>query len=179
MIIVLTGRPGVGKTTVFTKVVEDIRRHGYVVGGIVCPEFRVEGVRSGFKIVDIMEGAEGWLARTSPNCPNDLRVGKYCINVSDAVSIGVKALTNAAINADVICIDEIGPMELRVRQLRDAIIYVLRNPKNVLAVTHWRLSDSEVGELLRNAVRYEVTLVNRNSLPGIVASRLLGSLGRE
>ena len=176
MIIVITGRPGIGKTTVFTKVVEKVRKYGFVVGGIVCPEVRVSNVRVGFKIVNLMSGEEGWLARQSINCRPELRVSKYCIEVRDVVSVGVKALMDATANADIVCIDEIGPMELRVKELRDAIIGTLRNSRNVLAVTHWRLEDKNILELVKSAIKYEVNIGNRDILPNIISDKLLQNL---
>lgn len=176
MIIIITGRPGIGKTTVFTKVVDKIRKYGFVVGGMICPEVRSDGVRTAFKIVDLMSGSQGLLAYTSVKCPENLRVGKYCVNVDDAVSIGVKAIENAVSNADLVCIDEIGPMELRVKEVRNAIIYALKNSKNILAVVHWRLNDYTIIELIKTARTYEVTLRNRDSLPDIIVNELLKSL---
>ncbi len=180
MIIVVTGRPGIGKTTVFIKVVEEVRKQGLTVGGIVCPEVRSSGVRVGFKIVDLMSGSQGWLAYTSTNCPNALRVGKYCINVGDAISVGVKAIVDAVKNADVVCIDEIGPMELRIRELRDAIIHALESSGNVLVVVHQKLNDPKIVRLLKTAVVHEVTLGNRELLPSIIKRELLGGFkGRK
>lgn len=176
MIIVVTGRPGIGKTTIFTKVVEEVKKHGFVVGGIVCPEVRSGGIRIGFKIIDLMSGSQGWLARTSTNCLNTLKISKYCINVDDVVSIGVRAIINAVESADIVCIDEIGPMELKIKELRDAIIYALESSENVLAVVHQRLNDLNIIKLLRTAVTYEVTLDNRELLPRIITSELLRSL---
>lgn len=176
MIIVITGRPGIGKTTVFTKIVENVRRYGFVVGGIVCPEVRVNNVRVGFKIVNLMSGEEGWLAKQSINCRPELRVSKYCIEVRDVLSVGVKALTDAIASADIICIDEVGPMELRVKELRNAIVNALRSSKNVLAVIHWRLDDRGIVELVKSAIKYEVNIGNRDILPNIISDILLRSL---
>jgi len=176
LIVVITGRPGIGKTTVFTKVLTRLKQHNLIIGGIVCPEVRSGTVRVGFKIRDLMSGEEGWLARTSIECPNGLRVGRYCVVLDDSVNVGVNALSKALRLAHVIGIDEVGPMELRVRELRDAIINVLKNPKVVVAVTHWRLNDYEILQLLRGAIRYEVNLINRNSLPEVIASTILSKL---
>ncbi len=179
MIIVITGRPGIGKTTVFTKVVEEVRKYGFVVGGMICPEVRSGGVRTAFKIVDLMNGSQGVLASTSVKCPENLRVGKYCVNVDDAIFIGVKAIEDAVSKADLTCIDEIGPMELKVKEVRNAIINALKNSKNVLAVVHWRLNDHAVIELIKTARTYEVTLRNRDNLPNIIVNELLKSLKKR
>ncbi|MEM4519996.1 MAG: NTPase [Sulfolobales archaeon] len=179
MIITITGKPGIGKTTVFTKVVNDVKQHGLVVGGFVCPEVRSGGVRVGFKIIDMMSGSQGWLARILDDCPNQLRVGRYCIDVDDAVGIGVEAVMKAVNDADLLCIDEIGPMELKVGQLRDAIIYALGGSKNLLAVIHWRLNDPTITELLKTSTKYEVTFSNRDFLPNIIVNELLKNLRKH
>lgn len=172
-IVALTGRPGIGKTTVFTRVISRLRSLGLVVGGIACPEVRVGNSRVGFKIVDLMSGEEGWLARSSMTCIQQRRISKYCIEVDDAITIGVKALGRAIQYADIIGIDEIGPMELRVPQLRDAIVDALSRSKRVLAVVHWRLSDESIIRLLKPALKYEVNLSNRETLHEEVLNVLL------
>ncbi len=172
-IVVLTGRPGIGKTTVFARVISRLRSIGLIVGGIVCPEVRVGNSRIGFKIVDLMSGEEGWLARLSVACAQQKRVGKYCVEVDDVITIGVKALKKAMQYADIIGIDEIGPMELSVPQLRDAIISTLSHSRRVLAVVHLRLNDEFIIKLLKPALKYEVNLSNRETLHEEILNALL------
>ncbi|MEM3904423.1 MAG: nucleoside-triphosphatase, partial [Sulfolobales archaeon] len=110
------------------------------------------------------------------NCRPELRVSKYCIEVRDVLSVGVKALTDAIASADIVCIDEVGPMELRVKELRNAIVNALRSSKNVLAVIHWRLDDRGIVELVKSAIKYEVNVGNRDILPNMISDILLRSL---
>lgn len=48
----ITGRPGVGKTTVLLNVANGLRDKGYSVGGMLSRELREEGARVGFELVD-------------------------------------------------------------------------------------------------------------------------------
>ena len=165
--VFITGRPGVGKTTLFMKVIHYLRSEGLSIGGFICPEVRVRGKRIGFKIIDIADGKEGFLARVCNPALRSMehvpKVGKYCVNVDDAVSIGVNAVNKAVFSSSVVGIDEIGPMELSVKALREAIYEALSSLKPLIAVVH----RSRVREIIRrvpNASLYTVTLSNRNSL---------------
>ena len=177
--ICLTGRPGIGKTTVVMKVISDLRKKGLKIGGIFCPEERKEGKRVGFKIIDLLTGIEGWLAKVqgSQYCPPQLTHGKYCIVLDDVIAIGVKALKTAFHETDIIVIDEIGPMELKVPELRKEIINVLQGfNKPIIAVVHYRLRDQAIKRLLGACKYYEVTYINRNYLPLEILKLVLNTL---
>ncbi len=170
--IFITGRPGIGKTTVFMRVMTGLRKRGYVVGGIICPEIRSGGKRLGFNIVDLLTNEKGVLAYVCRGGESGPRVGKYCVNVSDVVAIGVNAIKKALERADVVGIDEVGPMELKVPQLKSSIYEALRSSKPVLAVVHRRI----IGELVKifsDARVYEVDYSNRDTLPHVLLSTIL------
>lgn len=173
MKLYLTGRPGIGKSTVVSKVIEKLKSHGITIGGIICPEVRgPRGQRIGFKIIDLLTNREGWLARKNTSLKGP-RIGKYVVISDDAVNIGVKALQSALNNADVVVIDEVGPMELSIKELRNTIIDVLKSNKNVIAVVHHRLRDYQILNILRKYEKYEVTITSRNVLPSIMANKFL------
>lgn len=173
MKIYVTGRPGVGKTTVVFKAIDILRKHGLKIGGIFCPEVRgSSGYRIGFKIVNLLDHSEGWLARKNVQLGGP-RIGKYVVIVNDATVVGVKALKDAREKADVIIIDEVGPMELRVSELRREIVSSLKSNKHIIAVVHYRLRDFEIMNILRGYLKYEVTLTNRAMLPKIIADKIL------
>lgn len=174
-IIVLTGRPGIGKTTIFLSVVENAKSRGYSVGGIICPEIREGKTRKGFKIIDILTGEEELLAHKDL-IPDGPRVGKYVVNPR-AGEFGSRAILRALNEADLIAIDEIGPMELKLHELRNTIINALsQNRKPILAVVHYKLSDRAILRLLSKAERYVVTLENRNVLREKIIKRVLDVL---
>jgi nucleoside-triphosphatase len=60
---VLTGNPGVGKTTVLARTVSVLRVRGVSVGGMFSREVREGGVRVGFELVDVAAAKVGRLAQ--------------------------------------------------------------------------------------------------------------------
>ncbi|MEM0043895.1 MAG: NTPase [Sulfolobales archaeon] len=179
MKIFITGRPGIGKTTVFMKVVEMLRREGSKVLGFYCPEAREGGVRIGFRIVDIETGESGWLAlardRFEGTCVG--RIGRYCVIREDAERIALKILERFYSSA-VLAVDEIGPMELMIDSLRNLIDRFLSSEKPGVYVVHERI----VGELMRryhDAQIYRITEANRSEASLDIFSRIIRYISRE
>ncbi len=182
MKVVITGRPGIGKTTVFSKVVGMLRSKGITVGGFICPEIRREGIRVGFDIIDILSGERSPLARTFRHSSLDVcvaRVGKYCV-LEGAVNVGCNAIDVALRTADVVGIDEVGPMELKLAKLRECMERVLKDPQvTALIVLHRRLAGS-VGSLVRGERRlFWVTESNRVKLPSLITDIIVNSVKKK
>ncbi len=174
----VTGRPGIGKTTLVLRVCEALRRNGVVVGGMVSSEERVAGRRTGFIIKDLITGKQGYLAKAGPG-PGP-RVGRYHVVLSDLNSIGVGAIRRAIREAEVIVIDEIGPMELYSQEFKDTVVSALDLQKPVLATIHIRANRYPYTRaiLARPDVRtYTVTLANRNTLPSVLTKEILTAMG--
>lgn len=175
--IVITGPPGAGKTTVLLKTIQILRTRGIQVGGMVCQEVRVEGVRIGFKIEDLESGRWGWLAKV--DLKTDIRVGKYGVKIEDLEKIGVVALRRALVseNIPVVALDEIGPMELKSRLFRETVAEIIRSSKLLIAVLHHKISDPLV-ELLnsKNPIVFQVSSTNRDELPNKIATVVVDTL---
>lgn len=173
MKILITGRPGVGKTTVVSKIFNILKSRNVSVGGMITYEVREGGVRTGFVIEDLKTGLKGLMA--SVNYDSGPRVGKYIVNLSEIENIGVKAVENALNSDGVIIIDEIGPMELYSNSFKTIVSRAFSSPKNVIATIHYKASqDSFCRSILSKAgvKTYVVTLENRNSLPNIILEEL-------
>jgi nucleoside-triphosphatase len=164
-VLLLTGNPGVGKTTILIKTVEALKAEGISVGGMISREAREDNVRVGFEIIDLTNNRHGWLAhitqRTGP------QVGKYHVNLEDLENIGATAIVEAVEKCDVIAIDEIGPMEFFSQKFKQAVKQALESRKVVLAVVHAKARDQLINEVKRreDAEIFTVTLANRDSLP--------------
>ncbi|PYJ12859.1 MAG: AAA family ATPase [Verrucomicrobia bacterium] len=113
--VLLTGRPGCGKTTLIKRVVNELARPA---GGFYTEEIRERGARVGFKIVTLA-GEETVLSHVDFKTAN--RIGKYGLDLSGLETIGVAALCRAVAGRHLVVIDEIGPMEIRSRVFCDAV----------------------------------------------------------
>ena len=168
-ILLITGAPGTGKTTVLSKTVEALKGHGVSIGGMISREAKDGCNRLGFEVIDLNSGKHGWLAhvdqKTGP------QVGKYRVNLSDLERIGVKAVAEATQKYDVIVIDEIGPMELFSPKFKQAVQAALESSKVVIAVVHAKAKDPLITEAkgLAGAELFTVTVDNRDGLPQMLA----------
>ncbi len=176
--VFVTGRPGVGKTTLVLRVSNGLKERGFRVGGIVTLEVRSCGVRTGFKIVDIESGAEAQLAYVSS--ATGPRVGKYLVRVENLETFAVNSIFKALEQCDLVVVDEIGPMELKSQKFVDAVEKALASEKPFLATIHYRLRHPLL-DYIRSRKGFEIielTLSNRDVLPGVIIERLSKVLKR-
>jgi nucleoside-triphosphatase len=166
----LTGRPGVGKTTCLRRVLEQLRRPA---GGFLTEEVRVGGARVGFALVTL-DGRRGTLAHVERRGPP--RVGKYGVDVGALNRVGVPAIRRAVEARWWVVVDEIGKMELASAAFRAAVEDALASPAPVLgtvmAAPHpW----ADRVKAAPGVTLIEVTVANRDQLP----ARLLDLVGEE
>ncbi len=164
-VLLITGPPATGKTTVLMRTISIFLERGFKVGGMLSREVRENGVRTGFEIIDIESDKTGWLANVSQK--TGPQVGKYRVNLKDLDDIGAKAISAAVVNCDIVAIDEIGPMELFSEKFRDAVEAALESNKFVVAVVHWKAEDKLVRDVKsrEDAEIFGVTHENREILP--------------
>jgi nucleoside-triphosphatase len=105
--ILVTGRPGIGKTTLIRSVLHALDLEA---GGFYTSEILDDGRRVGFSI-DGLHGESGVLAHVDHESP--FRVGKYGVNAEDLERVGVAAIDAALERSRLIVMDEIGRMERR------------------------------------------------------------------
>ncbi len=125
-VFLLTGRPGIGKTTVIRKTLLLIPLKA---GGFYTEEIRQNGIRKGFRLITLDQRST---IISHIEFPGPYRVGKYGINVQNLDSIGVTALQNAISTDELIVIDEIGKMELFSATFRSAVLSAGSGGKKVL-----------------------------------------------
>jgi len=172
-VLLLTGNPGVGKTTVLMKTVTALKEGGCKVGGVISREVREGGTRVGFEILDLNSSKRGWLAHV--NQKSGPQVGKYRVNIEDLNTIGAQAILDAVEDCDVIVIDEVGPMELFSEKFKEATRRALESRKLVVAIVHWKAQDVLIGEARKreDAEIITVTYENREKIHAIVAEKAL------
>jgi len=163
-LLFMTGSPGTGKTSVLLKTIEVLKVRDYSIGGMVSREVRTCGARVGFEILDIGSGRRGWLAHV--NQKHGPRIGKYRVNLEDLDNIGAEAIANAVENADVVAIDEIGPMELHSERFKEVVKKAVESGKLVIGTIHRKARDRLIQEIRtrEDAEIYKVTYENRGNL---------------
>ncbi|MFQ5987800.1 MAG: NTPase, partial [Dehalococcoidia bacterium] len=122
----LTGGPGVGKTTIIKQAIGNLQGKA---GGFFTEEIRAGGVRQGFRIVTL-EGQSATLAHIDIKSP--YRVSKYGVDMEGLDRVGVAALRVATRECDLVVVDEIGKMELFSPSFREAVLEAIDGGKRVL-----------------------------------------------
>jgi nucleoside-triphosphatase len=159
--LLLTGNPGIGKSTVIKKAVSGLK--GREPRGFYTEEIREAGVRKGFNIITI-DGKKGILAHCQMKSP--YRVGKYGVSINDLERLAVPAIRPSGNPDSIIIIDEIGKMECYSKPFVEALYCALDSDNQVLGVIK-KKGGALVKEIkLREDVELiEVTLENRDELP--------------
>ncbi len=175
-LLVLTGAPGCGKTTVLVKTSEKLRAGGFRVGGMISNEVRAGGNRVGFEILDLQTGRKGWLAHVDQTAGP--QIGKYRVNIEGLDNVGVEAVLRALEDLDVVFVDEIGPMELFSRRFREVVTKVVDGQKLAVCTVHWKMSDALIENVIKrdDAEVFTVTRENREHLADVVAEKGLDFL---
>ena len=127
MNILITARPGIGKTTLIKEIAREL---GQRASGFYTEEIRKGGQRIGFGI-KTLDGKSGTLSSVDIDSP--FRIGKYKVNILEFERIALPAIENALVNSKVIIIDEIGPMELFSRKFKEVVLKALDSPNPVVA----------------------------------------------
>ena len=169
-IIVLTGAPGVGKTTAVIRVARELKERGLKVGGVVSRELRTNNTRIGFEFIDLTTNDRSVLASITGNGP---KVGKYFVNVAGC-RFAAERLKNAVWNSDIIICDEIGPMELKSREFVDSVKNLLYVNKKVIVVVHQKLQHVITHEFRdKSSFLINLGLENRDKVNEILLKRLI------
>ncbi len=161
--LVLTGPPGVGKTTVIREVAE---RLGNRAGGFYTEEIRdPSGRREGFRLVTL-DGEDAVMAHTDLRGEDRPQVSRYGVDVEAIEEVGVAALRGAMMSDQVIIVDEIGKMELFCEAFKEAVGDAVGSANSVLA-TAMGGSHPWVDNLKAKpeVELWEVTVDNRDTLP--------------
>ena len=158
-ILLLTGMPGIGKTTVIRKVAAAMQQHH--LGGFYTEEIREAGQRKGFRLVTFNQD-QGIIAHVGFD--HRYRVGKYGVNVA-AIDDYAERTLGVAGKIDVYLIDEIGKMECLSDVFVSRMQILLESNKPVVATV-----GKKGGGLIEAVKRWprsqlwEITRANRDAL---------------
>ncbi len=166
-IVLLTGHPGVGKTTAIRKIAGDLV--GLPAGGFYTEEIRESGQRQGFRVV-AFDGTRDVFAHV--DFPKRHQVGKYGVDLERLEAIAIPALALEP-SIMIYLIDEIGKMECFSERFITATKRLLDSDRVVVATIASRGGGfiTDVKQRADTVLR-EVTRENRNELPRRIAEWL-------
>jgi nucleoside-triphosphatase len=163
--ILLSGRPGVGKTTVIRRLADLLSNHA--IAGFYTGEIREAGQRRGFGATTF-SGSSGVLAHVG--LKSRQRVGRYGVDVAAFEQLVLPELSQPC---DLMLIDEIGKMECFSARFVDAVRGLPDGPTPVVATV--AVSGAGfVAEVKRrtDVELWQVTRETRDELPQRLAARL-------
>ncbi len=157
--LLITGIPGIGKTTVARRVADQIEPGA--LRGFYTEEMREAGERRGFRLVGF-DGIERVIAHV--DFPKTFRVGKYGVDIR---SLDLAAtLLRPDPSAHLFLVDEIGKMECLSENFVAAMRMLLAGSVPVVATIGVR-GGGFIAEVkkLPDCELWEVTRHNRDELP--------------
>jgi nucleoside-triphosphatase len=159
MNIVITGKEGIGKTTVCLKLLEILLKKGFKCGGI----FTSKDDNKGIMVNNILTGKSEILASVN-NVFNGPNVGKYFFS-NEGINFGNEAIKKS-IYADILFIDEIGYLEFEGKGFFIILDLLKYNViQNSVLVVRSRLMETFLNEVKIKLAVFEVTIENRDKLP--------------
>ncbi|XP_012286912.1 cancer-related nucleoside-triphosphatase homolog [Orussus abietinus] len=177
--VLLTGKPGIGKSTICKKVASMLNSKNYKVEGFYTEEVRRTGQgRVGFDVVPISDADNrSPLARVThvlqPHQYTSHRIGNYNVFVDDFERVALPLLDS---NSDVLVIDEIGKMEMFSMKFYEAVsnIFLKEDSKKICVLACIPITNNVSPRFLtllrelrgHGACKlFEVSYENRDQLP--------------
>jgi nucleoside-triphosphatase len=172
--ILITGHPGVGKTTLIKKLAEalgDLHPSGFYTS-----EIREAGIRKGFEII-ALAGSRGILSHVDIKSPH--RVSRYGVDVAGFDRF-LDSLSLADPAAPIVVIDEIGKMECFSGKFRSLIQDIL-NSDTLLVATVAMKGSGLIAEIKKrdDSVLYPLTPENRDSIVPEIVKYVRDACGQQ
>ncbi|KAF4373788.1 hypothetical protein F8388_007694 [Cannabis sativa] len=184
--LLVTGPPGVGKTTLIIRAYESLKASNPSLKfqGFYTREVRQGAQRVGFEVVTL-DGQKAPLATTTSTSSDSFRwptVGRYKVDVASFESLALPQL-QVKEDTDLFIIDEVGKMELYSSSFFPAVLKVLELNIPILASIPIPKSGRDIPAVARlknhpGATIFTLTESNRDAMKEQISS-LLADLLRK
>ena len=134
-LVLWTGEKHSGKTTSVAKLVKIVRSEGFNVAGLLAPALYRDSELLGFDVIDLQNETRAPLAKR--------KAGRFTF-LAEGLKLGKAALSaTAAKSADIVIVDEFGPLELDGRGWRENVDSLLASSSAlILLVVRQELADA-------------------------------------
>jgi len=158
--ILITGLPGVGKTTLIKKLSEELKH--LHPAGFYTEEIREAGQRKGFELISL-NGKRGLLSHKDIKSP--YRVGEYKVDIESFENL-LDSVPFFDPSNRLIVIDEIGKMECFSDPFKNLLKKIFNSGKLVIATVAMKGRGLITETKERQDIKlFEMTKDNRDSLP--------------
>ena len=139
-LVLWTGKKHSGKTTSVTNLVEIARGEGFNVAGLLAPALYSDGELLGFDAFDLQNETRAPLAKRNTDAGKTERF----TFLPEGLKLGNAALSATAVkSADLVIVDEFGPLELDGRLWRENVDSLLASSSAlILLVVRQELADA-------------------------------------
>jgi len=173
-LILWTGPKHSGKTTAAGVLVDKVKKQGFAVAGLLAPAIYSGGALLGFEVVDLKTNSTASLAEKNldENGKGAFGFDRAGLNLgSDALSI------DKAGCAELIVVDEFGPLELKGRMWRKNVDELLSSTDAVILLVVRDELIEKVESLYKNIPSVELPALDEQSAFEVI--KLLRQLRRE
>jgi len=173
MKLLITGSPGIGKTTLLKEIIEQAGNISFA--GFYTQEIRDHrGKREGFQIVSL-DGVTDIFA--SVHYKTLKRVSKYGVDIKKFESVAIPSLQKGIEEGQFLVIDEIGKMELFSKKFKQLLVDIFRRKYLNLIGVVMRYPNRFVKELIEkpDVEVFNLTRANYKEIP----KEILGKILRE
>jgi nucleoside-triphosphatase THEP1 len=160
-LILWVGEKHSGKTTSAANLARSARDEGFNVAGLLAPSLYCNGRLTGFDVLDLANGKRAPLARRQTN-PG--KTGPFAF-MTDGLKFGNAALSaKATKSADLIIVDEFGPLELNGDGWRKNVDSLLTSNDAVILLVVRRELAGEVRQLYADTPCRELAATEPSSI---------------
>jgi nucleoside-triphosphatase THEP1 len=171
----ISGMPGSGKTSLVMELIDELKKRGKKVVGLLTPEIRDEKGREGFWIVDIASGQKALMASKDEKqidaTKGIARVASYAVSIGAIEKIVEAMKISIDKNKCIAIIDEIGKMELCSRAFEQAIKELMNSNITLIATLH-RAYVGQYKKLYKDAKFLWLTRKNFDEIKNFILSQL-------
>jgi nucleoside-triphosphatase THEP1 len=148
-LVLWVGPKHAGKTTAAARLAERARDDDFSVAGLLAPSRYRDGELIGFDVVDIHTGRHAPLAECDAHAKGAAQVGAFTFT-TEGLRLGSAALSSAAaLSADLVIVDEFGPLEMRGDGWRETVDRLISRARGVILLIVRQELAGAVGGLLR------------------------------